>query len=170
MSKKKKKQIRSTVKTAFTAAAICLVCGIVCIIFGKFGYHSDDLVTLDEIQAGQTATVISVDKVNRNLSAKDKKLEEDKGYTGDELKYEYRVVYQVTDSGTDYTYEETLRYHNDGSHTPNIGDTDVINYAVKDGELLVNPETQDVNQFVICGWFLVILGVIAGGVGLFLRK
>ena len=171
MSKKKKKcNLSSEAVTCFRFAVGFAVVGIILVIFGKTFYHSDKMVDEDEIVSGQTATIISVDKVNRNLSPSDKKLEEDKGYSGDELLYEYSVTYQITDNGTDYTYDDTVRYHNNGSHTPAVGDTEVVSYAIKNGELIVHPETADVNQFVVCGWGLIILGILATAVGFFIRK
>ncbi len=171
MSKKKKNgKLSSEAVTCFRFAVGFAVVGVLLIIFGKTLYHSDNMVNENEIITGQTATIISVDKVNRNLSPSDKKLEEDKGYSGDELLYEYSVTYQVTDNGTDYTYDDTVRYHNNGSHTPRVGDTEVISYAIKNGELIVHPETTDVNQFVVSGWFLIILGILATAVGFFIRK
>ncbi len=171
MANKKKgnKGISSEARTCFTFAAASAVIGIILIIIGKNWYHTKNMVSEDEIQMGE-AVVVSVDKVSRNLSPSDKKIEEDKGYTGDELRYEYSVTYQVTADGTDYTYSDTRRYYNNGSHEPKIGDTDAVTYAVKDGEFIVHPETQGTNQFTGGGWFLIILAVLASGVGFFIRK
>ncbi len=174
MGKKKKKgnsMISSESKTCFTFAAGFLAVGIILFIIGKTVYHSDNMVKEEDIITGQTATVISVDKVDRNLSPSDKKREEDKGYTGDELRYEYDVTYQVTaEDGAEYTYSDKVRYHNDGSHKPEVGDTDVVNYAFKDGEFIIHPEIAGNNQLTFCGGFLIVLAVIAAALGLFLRK
>ena len=171
MAKKKKSEngVSSEARTCFTFAAAFAVIGIILIIVGKNWYHTKDMVSEDEIQMGE-AVVVSVDKVSRNLSPSDKKLEEDKGYTGDELRYEYSVTYQVNVDGTDYTYGDTRRYYNNGSHEPKVGDTDTITYAVKDGEFIAHPETQGTNQFTIGGGFLIVLAVIALAIGFFIRK
>ena len=171
MSKKKKKNgISSEAKTCFYFAAGFLVVGIICIIYGKKFYHTDDMVTLDDIVTGQTATIVSVDKVERNLSNSDKERERKNGYTDDEIRWEYDVVYSVEADGREYTYEDTVRYHEDNTHNPRVGDTDVINYAIKDGKFIPHPETQDTNGSVLIGWILAILSIPAAGIGLFLRK
>ena len=43
-------------------------------------------------------------------------------------------------------------------------------YAVKDGEFIAHPETQGTNQLTVSGGFLIVLGVIALAIGLFIRK
>ena len=95
MSKKSKKgnnkRISSESKTCFAFTAGFLVIGILLYLFGKFGYHSRDMVSLDDIKTAQTATVISVDLVERNLSQDERKIEKDKGYTEDEIDYKYEV-------------------------------------------------------------------------------
>ena len=171
MSKKKKKKIiTSESKTCFRFAIGFLIVGIICIIYGKTIYHTDDMVTLDDIVTGKTATVTSVEKRERTLSRKDEENERKQGYTEDEIRWEYYVEYSVEDNGRKYTYSDTARYHEDGTHAPQVGDTEVINYAIKDGRFIPHPETQGTNGAVIAGWFLVILSVAAAGVGLFLRK
>lgn len=170
MSKKKKKTITSESKTCFYFAVGFLIAGLLCIIYGKTLYHTDEMVSLDDIVTGKTATITSVEKRERTISRDDAEYERKKGYTEDEIRWEYYVVYTVEDDGKEYTYSDTVRYRSDGSHTPKVGDTDVINYAIKDGEFIPHPETQDTNGAVIGGWILVILSVLAGGVGLFLRK
>ncbi|SCY72155.1 hypothetical protein SAMN02910292_02638 [Lachnospiraceae bacterium XBB2008] len=168
--KKKKKQISSESKTCFYFAIGFLVVGILCIIFGKTLYHTDDMVSLDDVITGKTATITSVEKRERTLSREDEELERKKGYTEDEIRWEYYVVYTVKDGGNEYTYSDTARFRSDGTHIPKVGDTEVINYAIKDGKFIPHPETQGTNGAVIGGWFLVILSVLAAGVGLFLRK
>lgn len=170
MSKKKKKNISSESKTCFYFAIGFVIVGILCIIYGKTLYHTDDMVSLDDIVTGKTATVVSVEKTERSLSNNDVEHERKQGYTEDEIRWEYNVEYRVEDNGREYTYYETARYHEDGSHTPKVGDTDVINYAIKDGKFIPHPETQGTNGPVIGGWFLVILSFAAAGVGLYLRK
>ena len=96
--------------------------------------------------------------------------EKKQGYTDDEIRWEYYVKYSVHDNGREYTYSDTQRYREDGTHIPKVGDTDVINYAIKDGKFIPHPETQGINGAVIGGWFLVVLSVAAAGIGLFLRK
>ena len=168
--KKKKKSITSESKTCFWFAIGFLVVGILCIIYGKKFYHTDDMVSLDDIVTGKTATITSVEKRKRTISREDEEYEKKKGYTRDEIQWEYLVTYSVEDNGREYVYYDTARYHEDGSHIPQVGDTDVINYAIKDGEFIPHPETQGINGAVIGGWFLVILSIPAFGVGLFLRK
>ncbi len=171
MSRKKKKaKISSEAKTAFIFAAVFLVCGIGCILFGKLWYHTDDMVTLDELETGKTATIVAVDKRDRNLSQSEKKIEKQKGRSDEELKYEYYVTYSIIDNDKEYTYADTKPYRNHGATAPEVGDTEVVNYTIKDGKLIVNPETQDVNQFVVSGWILAILGALAAGIGFFIRK
>ncbi len=170
MSRKKKKNMRSEVKTCFGFAIGFLVAGILCIIYGKTLYHTDDMVSLDDVVTGKTATVTSVEKRERTISRDDEEHERKQGYTADEIRWEYLVEYTVEDNGREYTYFDTARYHEDGSHTPKVGDTDVINYAIKDGKIIPHPETQGINGAVIGGWILVILSALAAGVGHFLRK
>ena len=171
MSKKKKnRKISSESKTCFYFAIGFLVAGIACIIFGKTLYHTDDMVNLDDVVTGKTATITSVEKRERTLSREDEEYERKKGYTEDEIRWEYLVKYTVEDGGNEYTYYDTVRFRSDGTHTPKVGDTDVISYAIKDGKFIPHPETQGINGAVIGGWILVILSVLAGGVGLFLRK
>ena len=62
-------------KTAFTGALICLVCGIAAVLYGTFGYSN--VVDLGDVVTGATAEIISVEKVERNLSINDKKREEE---------------------------------------------------------------------------------------------
>ena len=128
------------------------------------------MVSLDDVVTGKTATIISVEKRERTLSREDEEYERKKGYTEDEIRWEYFVTYSVDDNGQEYIYYDTARYHEDGTHIPQVGDTDLINYAIKDGKFIPHPETQGVNGAVIGGWFLVLLSVPAVGVGLFLRK
>ena len=168
--KKKKNRISSESKTCFMFALGFAVVGILSIIYGKTLYHTDDMVSLDDIVTGQTATITSVEKVERNLSNADAENERKNGYSDDEIRWEYRVEYTVTDNGKEYTYSDTVRYREDGTRTPEVGDTDVINYAIKDGKIIPHPETQGTNGPVIAGWILVILAVISGGLGLFLKK
>ena len=168
--KKKNKRISSEARTCFYIALAFFVVGIACIIYGKMFYHPDDMVTLDDIVTGQTATIVSVEKVERNLSAKDKELERKNGFTDDEIRWEYKVVYSVDVNGEEYTYDDTVRYREGGSRAPHEGDTDVINYAIKDGKFIPHPETQETNHSVIFGWILAILSIPAAGLGLFLRK
>ena len=168
--KKKKKNISSESKTCFYFAIGFFVVGVLCIIFGKTLYHTDDMVSPDDVITGKTATITSVNKVGRSLSRQEEENERKKGYTDDEIRWEYSVTYTVEDNGQEYTYSDTVRYREDGTHTPEVGDTDVINYAIKDGKFIPHPETQDTNGAVIGGWFLVILSVLASAVGLFLRK
>lgn len=170
MSKKKKKTITSESKTCFYFAIGFLVVGILCIIYGKTLYHTDDMVSLDDVVTGKTATVVSVEKRDRNISRADIESERKKGYTEDEIRWEYYVVYSVEDDGQEYKYGDTVRYREDGTHMPEVGDTDVINYAIKDGKFIPHPETQGTNGAVIGGWFLVILSALAAGAGAFLRK
>ena len=170
MSKKGKKgKISSESKTCFIFTAVFIGCGLLLYLFGKFLYHPAGMVPLDDIKTGQTATVISVDKVSRNLSQSDRKIEKDKGATEDELDYEYDVEYSITDDGTEYTFVEKEKYRSD-STGPEVGDTSVVNYAIVDGELIVHPETQENNQFTFCGGALMVLGVLAFGIGMFLKK
>lgn len=170
MAGKKKHQIKSTAKTCFAFAAAFLVIGIACIIFGKKFYHSEDMVSLDEITTGQTATIVSVEKRDRNLSPSDKEREKKNGLSDDEIRWEYLVTYSVDVDGTEYTYDDVFKYHDDGKNTPKVGDTDVINYAFKDGRFIPHPETQGTNSVVVSGWFLAILGILSCGVGFFLMK
>ena len=170
LSKKKKKNITKESKTCFYFAIGFLVVGILCIVYGKTLYHTDEMVSLDDVVTGKTATITSVEKRERTLSRDDEEFERKKGYTEDEIRWEYYVTYSVKDNGREYTYSETERYREDGSHMPLVGDTDVINYAIKDGKFIPHPETQGTNGPVVAGWFLVILSVPAAGVGLYLRK
>ncbi len=170
MSRKKKRQVSSEVKTCFSFAAGFLIAGILCILYGKMFYHTDDMVSPDDIVTGKTATVTSVEKRERNLSQDDIEHERKNGFTEDEIRWEYYVTYSVEDNGREYTYSDTARYREDGSHTPHVGDTDVINYAIKDGKFIPHPETQSTNGAVIGGWILIVLSLLAGGVGLFLKK
>ncbi len=168
--KKKKKNISSESKTCFYFAAGFLIAGILCIIYGKTLYHADTIVSLDDVITGKTATVTSVEKTERTLSRQEEENERKNGYTEDEIRWEYTVEYTVEDNGREYTYYDTKRYHEDGSHEPRVGDTDVINYAIKDGKFIPHPETRGINGAVIGGWFLVILSAAAFGVGMFLRR
>ena len=168
--KKKKKNISSESKTCFYFAIGFLIAGIICIIYGKTSYHADSVVPQEDVVTGKTATVTSVEKRERTLSRDDEEYERKKGYTDDEIRWEYEVEYTVEDNGREYTYYETKRYYEDGSHEPKVGDTDVINYAIKDGEFIAHPETRGTNGAVIGGWILVILSAAAAGIGMFLRK
>ena len=171
MSKKKKKRtLTSESKTCFCFAVGFLVVGILCIIFGKTLYHTDAMVSLDDVVTGKTATIVSVEKRNRTISREDEEYERKKGYTEDEIRWEYSVKYSVEDNGQEYTFYDTARYREDGTHVPKVGDTNVINYAIKDGKFIPHPETQGTNGAVIGGWFLVALSIPAAGIGLFLRK
>ena len=168
--KKKKNNMTSESKTCFYFAIGALIIGILCIIYGKTIYHTDDMVSLDDVVTGKTATITSVEKAERNLSHSDEEYERKNGFTEDEIRWEYHIVYTVEDNGREYTYTDTKRYHEGGVGAPKVGDTDVINYAIKDGKFIPHPETQGTNGPVIGGWFLVILAALAGGIGLFLKK
>lgn len=168
--KKKKKNITTESKTCFYFAIGFFVVGILCIIYGKTLYNTDDMVSLDDVVTGKTATVTSVEKRDRSLSREDEEYERKQGYTEDEIRWEYYVNYSVNDNGREYTYSDTARYREDGTHIPKVGDTEVINYAIKDGKFIPHPETRGINGAVIGGWFLVILSFLATGVGLFLRR
>ena len=168
--KKKKRNITSESKTCFYFAIGFLLVGIICIIYGKKFYHTDDMVSLDDVVTGKTATITDVEKRERTISRQDEELEKKNGFTEDEIRWEYLVTYTVKDNGREYTYYDTVRYREDESRAPKVGDTDVINYAIKDGKFIPHPETQGVNGAVIGGWFLLILALPAAGVGLYLRK
>lgn len=168
MSKKKKKHISKESKTCFIAGVIALVLGIGCIIYGNIYYNA--VVPLEDVKTGVTTTVVAVEKVERNLSPSEKKIERDKGRSDDEVLYEYLVEYSATIDGKDYTYSENRPYYDNGKKEPKVGDTDVNNFAIVNGNLVVHPETKEANQFNICGWIIAIFGVIAFGVGLFIRK
>ena len=170
MGKKKRKKISSESKTCLIFAALFLIVGIAAIIYGKNFYHSTDMVALEDIKTGQIATIVSVDKRERDLTVSEQKEEQKKGYSPEEIRWEYNVVYSVDVDGEEYTFEETRRFRDDGSHTPRVGDNEVINYAIKDGEFIPHPETQETNGTVLCGYILLILSVISAGLGLFLRK
>ncbi len=171
MSKKKKRQKRSSEsKTCFIFAAAFLVCGLACIIYGKKFYHSDKMVSENEIITGQTATVTSVEKRDRTLTNSEKEQLKKDGYSDDEIRWEYYVQYSIMIDGTEYTYDDVRPYYDDGKFTPREGDTDIVNCAIKNGELIVSPETGGTNSAVISGWILAILGVIALGIGFFIRK
>ncbi len=75
MSKKKKKNITSTSKNCFYFAIGFIVVGILCIIYGKVFYHTDDMVSIDDVVTGKTATVTSVEKRDRTLSRDDEEFE-----------------------------------------------------------------------------------------------
>ena len=170
MSKKKKKKmhISKEAKTCFIGAAIVLVVGIGCIVYGNIFYSN--VVSLDDVTTGATADIVSVEKVDRNVSQSDVEREREKGYSENEIRYEYLVGYSITVDGKEYTYTKTKPYRDSGSIKPVVGDTEVINYAMVDGELVVNPETREANQFNICGWFLTVAGIVILGIGLFIRK
>ena len=56
MSKKKKKRtLTSESKTCFCFAVGFLVVGILCIIFGKTLYHTDAMVSLDDVVTGKNS-------------------------------------------------------------------------------------------------------------------
>ncbi len=167
--KKKRKRVSSEAKTCFIFAVVFLVFGIGCIVYGKKFYSSDDMVTLDDIVTGQTATIISVEKRERGLSAKEQEDERKSGRSEDEIKWNYYVVYSINADGNEYTYDDVKPFL-DGKAAPKVGDEEVINYAVKNGKFIPHPETQETNTAVICGWGLVILSLIAAGIGIFLRK
>lgn len=171
-SKKKRKRSGSRVskeaRTCFVIAAIALVVGIGCIVYGNIFYNN--IISLDDVTTGATVDIVSVERVDRNLSPSDKELERKKGRSDREIRYEYLVGYSIVIDGKEYTYTDTVPYRDDGKFKPVEGDTEVINYAIVDGELVVNPETREANQFNICGWFLTIVGIVALGVGLFIRK
>ena len=170
MSKKKKHgQMSSTTKTTLVGGIIFLVVGIGCIVYGLTGYRSDKMVSSDDIVTGVTSTVTDVEKRDRNLSVTDKEREKKNGLTDDEIRWEYFVTYTVEDGGNTYTYNDVRPYRG-SSHEPKVGDTDVINYAIIDGEFVPHPETRSTNPTVATGVILVILSVIAFGVGRFLRK
>ena len=175
MSKKKKnRKLSSEVKTCFIAAVVLLVSGIGCIIYGKLFYSSDKMVKESDILTGQVATIISVEEQEVDLnyvgfSDDDDEDEEEYVETGDEesdTATVFHVVYSVTVNGTEYTYEDDLSE----KRNPQVGDTDIINCAIVNGKLIAHPETQSTNSTVIIGWAIAILGVIAGGAGLFLKK
>ena len=168
-NKKKQKRISSEARTCFIFSLIFIVLGIGAIIYGKKFYHSDNIVSLDDIVTGQTATIISVEKRERNLSNKEQEDERKQGHSDNEIKWEYSVIYSVDAEGTEYTYDD-IKLYRDGENAPHIGDEEIINYTIRNGEFIPNPETQDTNNVVICGWGMVILAIIAAGVGLFLRK
>ena len=169
MSKKKKKNISSESKTCFYFAVGFLVVGILCLIYGKKFYHTDDMVSLDDIVTGKTATITSVEKRERTISRADEERERKQGFTDDEIRWEYNVEYTVEDNGREYTYYDTAKYR-EGGKNPQVGDTDVINYAIKDGKFIPHPETQGTNGPVICGWILMFLALPSAGIGFFLRK
>ena len=169
MSKRKKKGLRSEARTCFIFALVFIVLGIGSIAYGKLFYGSDDMVTLDDIMTGQTATIVSVDKRERSLSHKEQEDEKKNGRSENEIKWEYHIVYSVDADGQEYTYNE-IRPYLEGKPAPKEGDTEVINYAIKNGEIIPHPETKETNNAVICGWALVILSVVAAGIGLFLNK
>ena len=170
MSKKKQKKISSEARTCFVFAALFIIVGIAAIIYGKNFYHSTDMVALEDIKTGKTATIVSVEKRERELTVSEQKEEQKKGYSPEEIRLEYKVVYSVDVDGKEYTFEEAKRFRDDGSYTPHVGDTEVINYAIIDGEFIPNPTTQETNGTVICGYILLILSVISAGLGVFLRK
>ena len=167
MSRKKKKhgQMSSTFKTTLIGAIVFMVAGIGCIIYGLTAYHSDRMVPSDEIVTGVTSTVTNVEKRERNLSVTEKEREKKNGMTDDEIRWEY----YVEDGGNTYTYEDVRPYRGNGS-APKTGDTDVINYAVVNGEFIAHPETRSTNTTVAGGVILVILSVITFGIGRFIRK
>ena len=66
--KKKKKNISSESKTCFYFAIGFFVVGVLCIIFGKTLYHTDDMVSPDDVITGKTATITSV-RIQRHQSA-----------------------------------------------------------------------------------------------------
>ena len=166
--KKRSKKGSSESRTALIGAVIFLVAGLGCLIYGKTFYKSDKMVSPDDVRTGVTATVTDVEKRERNLSVSDRKREEKNGRTENEIRWEYVVTYTVSDNGRDYTYEEVKNYVEGKAH-PKVGDTDVINYAVVDGEFIVHPETSGTNSAVICGFILMGLAVVAFGVGMFIR-
>ena len=168
MSKKKKQlKISSEAKTSFTFALVSIVIGIGCIIYGNLFYSN--VVDDKDVVTGAKATITKVEKVSRGLSQSEKKLEEDKGKSKNEIEYEYSVTYTVEDGDKTYTYTDRKPYR-DGGSKPAIGDTTTISYAIVNGEFTPHPETKGVNQFNICGWFLVILGGFAALIGFFIRK
>ena len=154
-------------------AAVGFAAAVLCILYGLFFYRDQDVVPLEEIRTGATSTIISVEKQERNLSYTDKKREEDKGYTKDEIRWEYLVTYSVTDEedGKEYIWQDVRRYHSDGSHTPRVGETDVLNYAIVDGKIMPHAHSQGMlNSVSICGGILFVLSFLPLGAGLYLRK
>ncbi len=147
---------------------IFLVAGLGSLIYGKTFYKSDKMVSLDDVRTGVTATITDVERRERNLSATDKEREKKNGRTEDEIRWEYAITYTVSDNGRDYTYED-VKNHVEGKTPPKVGDTDVINYAIVDGEFIVHPETSGTNSAIICGFILMGLAVVAFGVGMFIR-
>ncbi|MCR4690570.1 MAG: hypothetical protein K5739_04435 [Lachnospiraceae bacterium] len=165
MSKKKKKnQISSEVKNCFIITAVGLVVGLCLLLYGKLFFSGG--VSQDAIQTG-SASVVAVEKVERNLSVKDQQAERDKGRTEDEIRYEYRVDYSLVAEDKEFTFTEESPLWN---AEPKVGDTEPLTYAIVDGELMLHPETQSTNRYTICGVFLMLFGLAFGGIGLFLKK
>lgn len=170
MSKKKKRgQMSSTFKTTLIAAAVFMVAAVGCIAYGLTAYHSDKVVSSDDIVTGVTSTITGVEKRERNLSVSEKEREKKNGMTDDEIRWEYYVTYTVEDGGNTYTYYDIKPYREKKS-APKVGDTDVINYAIIDGEFVPHPETSSINTATVSGVILAVLSLISLGVGLFIRK
>ena len=156
MSKSRKnkwKNLPSTVRTCLIGAVAFLAIGLILFVFGRAGgaSNAEDIKTVP-------ATIVSVDRVSRNLPASQEEELKKQGYDSDYINYELKVVCSFTAEGEEQTCETREPYDRLDKLTE--GGTMDISYTVKNGKVIVNPEKNSTYMFF--GIVLIVLGILCG--------
>lgn len=164
MAKKKKfrwKSLPSTVRTCITFALVFMVVGLGLFIYGAL-FYKGNVKSGDLKQA--PAEITSITERKRNLSEKEKEAERKKGIKEANIEYILDVEYTYTVDGKEHVYKTTHPY--DSLDSIKVGDSGYLTYAVIDGEIVINPESD--MTYVICGVIVLALGMVAALIGFYI--
>jgi hypothetical protein len=164
MAKKKKfrwKSLSSTVRTCIIFALVFMVVGLGLFIYGAL-FYKGNVKSGDLKQA--PAKLTSITERKRNLSEKEKEDERKKGIKEANIENILDVEYTYTVDGKEHVYKTTHPY--DSLDSIKVGDSGYLTYAVVDGEIVINPESD--MKYVICGVIVLALGMVAALIGFYI--
>ena len=154
MSKKKNKwkSLPSVVRTCLIGMVLFLVAGIGLQVYGFLfaNISESDIKTVN-------AVATNVRKVRSKVSDSTAQRLRKKGFDEADIGFEYEIEYTYNIDGKDYTYKTNADLD---QFSGKEGETATLRYAMKNGEPIVNPNTNFV--YLFCGVVLVIVGVAAG--------
>lgn len=158
--KSKWKNLPSAFRTAVIGTILLLTVGIGLFLYGLIWRNvgSDDIHEAD-------AEIISIDKVSRNLSQSQAEDMRKKGVDEDSIRYEIDVGYRYAINGKEGVYNKRENYKKINSL--HIGDMVKLEYAVINGKIVFNPDTDTV--FIFFGIAFIIVGLLVGIVAIVIR-
>ena len=153
------KSLPSACRTCIIGMIISVIVGIGLIIYGNVvGVSTSDIKTVQ-------AEIVSIEQVDRNLSDSQMESLLENGTDENSVLYEFKIGYRYIIDGKDYQY--VGRKHFDKGSKLSIGDMETLNYALVDGKIVIDPETE--SAYGAFGIAFIIAGLLAGIAAYILR-